>query len=131
MDIIDPRKRLPLHYLCERILICEVRGHRMITSVNAFPLDLPYKRHRWPLDSINVLTRPAFVASLVGCKYTKIYLIHKILATKFSIIKQKGSVFVYQDVTFLLFSHYKHKKGKEENYSKLARRDITNKKSHR
>ena len=30
----------------------------MITSVNAFPFGLPYKRHRWPLDSIDVTTRP-------------------------------------------------------------------------
>jgi hypothetical protein len=30
----------------------------MITSVNAFPFGLPYKRHRRPLDSINVIDPP-------------------------------------------------------------------------
>jgi len=51
-DIIYPRRRLSLHYLCVQFLSCEVRQHRMITFVNAFPIGLPYKRHRWPLDSI-------------------------------------------------------------------------------
>lgn len=55
-DIIYPRRRLTLHYLCVQFLSCEVRQHRMITSVNAFPLDLPYKRHRWPQDFLNVMT---------------------------------------------------------------------------
>ena len=56
-DIIHPRRRSVALPLCT-VLSCEVRDHRMITSVNAFPIGLPYKRHHWPLDSIDVLTRP-------------------------------------------------------------------------
>ena len=37
-DIIHPRRRLSLHYLCVWIQICEVWSHRMITFVNAFSL---------------------------------------------------------------------------------------------
>ena len=36
-DIIHPNADVPLHYLCEEFLSCEVRQHRMITFVNAFP----------------------------------------------------------------------------------------------
>ena len=65
-DIIHPRRRLPLHYLCDWIQICEIWQHRTITSVNAFPVGLPYKWHCWPLDSTMYWPALPQTAGLVG-----------------------------------------------------------------
>ena len=75
-DIIYPRRRLPLHYLCVWIQSCEVWSHRMITAVNAFRSSALQMARIF--FSINVLTHPVLEkatfqwslerANLVSCK---------------------------------------------------------------
>ena len=57
-DIIHPRRRLSLHYLCELFLSCEVREHRTITFVNAFPIGLALQSASLASGFHNVLTHP-------------------------------------------------------------------------
>ena len=72
-----PTRTLQLHYTCE--VDSKLRSLK-ITDSNVrkrpFSISQPYKRLRRPLDSIDVLTRPCPLRTgLVGCKYTKKFLI--------------------------------------------------------
>jgi hypothetical protein len=77
LEYNTPTRTLQLHYTCE--VDSKLRSLK-ITDSNVrkrpFSISQPYKRLRRPLDSIDVLTRPCPLRTgLVGCKYTKKFLI--------------------------------------------------------
>ena len=77
--IIYPRRRLPLHYLCVQFLSCEVRQHRTITFVNAFPIgQCPTNGIVGFWVSTMTLTPPSPIRTgLVGAKIRRFFYIAK------------------------------------------------------
>jgi hypothetical protein len=67
-DIIHPRERFSCITPALGFKVAKFELADSNVRKRPSPLGLPYKWHRWPQDSINVLTYPPQAAGLVGCK---------------------------------------------------------------